>query len=345
MQTLTEIRELLAAAGAAPNRRLGQNFLIDGNLMRAVIDAAELDSARDVVLEVGAGTGSLTAMLAERAARVVAVETDKKLTPVLEEVLADRPTVAVFIRDVLAGKHAVAPEVMAAVADALDVVPGRPTSPGVGPRPAGAAPLTTGTAGRAPTVVPTGRDGLSVAPGETTKRVAVPGGRLKLVSNLPYAIATPLVMNLLLGEPRPALLAFTVQKEVADRFAAQPRTGDYGPVSLVVQAVGRVERLRDLSPNVFWPKPNVHSTLVRLRVDAARVAAVGDLDLFHRVAAGLFVHRRKTCLKSLEMAPDLRELRGRWPGLLAAAGIDPGDRGDTLTLEQVLALSRAAARG
>jgi len=292
-QTITEIQDLLARHGTEPNRRLGQNFLIDGNLMRAVIDAAELDSARDVVLEVGAGTGSLTAMLAERGARVVAVETDKKLTPVLEEALADRPNVAVLIRDVLASKHAVAPEVLAAVGQAFD---------------------------------------------------AVPGGRLKLVANLPYAIATPLVMNLLLDGPRPELLVFTVQKEVADRLAGRPAARDYGPVSLVAQAVGEVERLHDLSPNVFWPKPNVHSTLVRLRPDAARVAAVGDLDLFHRVAAGLFVHRRKTCLKSLEMAPDLREFRGRWADLLAGAGIDPGMRGETLTLDQVLALSRAAAR-
>ena len=292
-QTITEIQDLLARHGTEPNRRLGQNFLIDGNLMRAVIDAAELDSARDVVLEVGAGTGSLTAMLAERGARVVAVETDKKLTPVLEEALADRPNVAVLIRDVLASKHAVAPEVLAAVGQAFD---------------------------------------------------AVPGGRLKLVANLPYAIATPLVMNLLLDGPRPELLVFTVQKEVADRLAGRPAARDYGPVSLVAQAVGEVERLRDLSPNVFWPKPNVHSRLVRLRVDAARLAAVGDLDLFHCVAAGLFVHRRKTCLKSLEKAPGLREFRGRWADLLAGAGIDPGMRGETLTLDQVLALSRAAAR-
>jgi len=293
-QTVIEIQDLLARHGTEPNRRLGQNFLIDGNLMRAVVEAAELDAARDVVLEVGAGTGSLTAMLADRAACVVAVETDKKLTPVLEEVLGDRPNVAVLIRDVLAGKHVVAPEVTAAVAAALD---------------------------------------------------AAPAGRVKLVSNLPYAIATPLVMNLLLDGPRPEVLVFTVQKEVADRLAAQPQTSDYGPVSLVAQAVGEVERLRDLSPNVFWPKPNVHSRLVRLRVDAARLAAVGDLDLFHCVAAGLFVHRRKTCLKSLEKAPGLREFRGRWADLLATVGIDPGLRGDTLTLEQVLALARAAGNG
>jgi 16S rRNA (adenine1518-N6/adenine1519-N6)-dimethyltransferase len=292
-QTQHQIQELLARHGTEPNRRLGQNFLIDGNLMRRVVEAAELDAARDVVLEVGSGTGSLTALLSERAARVVTVETDKKLTPVLEEVVGPLGNVRVLITDALATKHTLEPRVVEAVREALDAV---------GPQ-----------------------------------------ARLKLVANLPYAIATPLVANLLLSEPRPALLVFTVQKEVADRLAAGPHSRDYGPVSLLCQAVASVERLRDLSPNVFWPKPQVHSSLMRIRVDPQRVAAAGDLELFRRVASGLFAHRRKTCLKSLETAPELTTFRGRWPELLEAAGIDPGARGDTLTLEQVRRLAHAAA--
>ena len=290
-QTVTEIQSLLARHGTEPNRRLGQNFLIDGNLMRRMVDEAELDAERDVVLEVGTGTGSLTRMLSDRAARVVTVETDKKLIPVIEEVLAGRTNVRSLIADALAGKHTVAPEAMEAVA---------------------------------------------AASGEVG-----PGARFKLVSNLPYSIATPMVMNLLLTEPRPSLLVFTVQKEVADRMAARSDTGDYGPVTLICQGLAKVETLHDLSPNVFWPKPQVFSTLVRIRPEAERIAAVGNLALFHRVALGLFAHRRKTCLKSLEMTPDLVEFRGRWAGLLAEVGIDPRVRGDTLSLEQVLKLARA----
>ena len=291
-QTIAEIQDLLSRHGTEPNRRLGQNFLIDGNLMRMVVDTAELDAERDVVLEVGAGTGSLTVMLADRAARVVTVETDKKLTPVLEETLAGLRNVTVLITDALANKHTVQPAVVDAVGAALD---------------------------------------------------ATPRARLKLVANLPYAIATPLVMNLLQGRRRPDLLVFTAQKEVADRMAAECNTSDYGPVSLLCQAMAEVEKLHDLSPNVFWPKPQVHSTLVRIRPDAAKIAEVGDLELFHRVAVGLFIHRRKTCLKSLEMAPDLREFRGRWSALLDKAGIPHGVRGDTITLSDVLVLARLAA--
>lgn len=293
-QTITEVRDILARHGTAPIRALGQNFLIDGNLMRRLVEEAELDATRDVVLEVGSGTGSLTRMLADGAARVVTVETDKKLTPVLDEALAGLSNVRVLITDALAGKHVVEPAVMAALNDALAAI------------------------------------------GDNA--------RLKLVANLPYVIAAPLVMNLLLGAPRPAMLVFTVQKEMADRMAARENTADYGPVSILCQAIGTVEVLRDLPPTVFWPRPKVHSSLVRLRPDDARIAAIGDIDLLRRVAAGLFAHRRKTCVKSLEMFPGLQEFHGRWPALLDETGIPHGVRGDTLAVEKVLALARATKR-
>ncbi|NIA20748.1 MAG: ribosomal RNA small subunit methyltransferase A [Anaerolineaceae bacterium] len=289
-QTLTEIQQLLAARDLQPNHRLGQNFLIDGNLMRMIVEAAELDASRDVVLEVGGGTGSLTAMLAQRAARVVTVETDRRLAAILDEVLTGCGNVEIVVADALARKHEVAPQVLAVVTEAM---------------------------------------------------AAVGDARLKLVANLPYAIATPLVMNLLVGRPRPHLLVFTVQKELADRLATRPATSLYGQVSILAQALCGVQRLHDLSPNVFWPKPQVHSTLVRLRPEAARYEAVGDLPLLQSVVAGLFGHRRKTCQKSLELAAGIDALRGHWGQVLASAGIDPGVRGETLSLEQVLALHKA----
>lgn len=292
-QSIADVQQLLARQGLEPNRRLGQNFLVDGNLMRMVVDAAELDAARDVVLEVGAGTGSLTLLLAERAARVVTVETDRNLVPILEEVLEGVGNVNLLVMDALAGKHEVAGEVTAAVREAIE---------------------------------------------------QVPQARLKLAANLPYVIATPLVINLLLGEPRPDLLVFTVQRELADRLAATHDTADYGPISILAQALATVERLHDLSPNVFWPKPQVHSTLVRVRPEAARYEAVGDPALLQQLAGGLFAHRRKTCHKSLELAMDRGELRGRWGDLLASCGIDPGVRGETLSLEQVLSLLGAVRR-
>jgi 16S rRNA (adenine1518-N6/adenine1519-N6)-dimethyltransferase len=293
-QTIADVQQLLARQGLEPNRRFGQNFLIDGNLMRMVVDAAELDPTQDVVLEVGPGTGSLTCLLAERAARVIAVEADTNLVPILDDVFAGAPrNVELIVADALAGKHQIAADVMVAVRRALETV--------------GA-------------------------------------GRFKLVANLPYVIATPLVINLLIGSPTPALLVFTVQRELADRLAAAHDTADYGPLSILAQALGAVECLHDLSPNVFWPKPQVHSTLVRIRPDPARYQAVGDVLLLQRLAGGLFAHRRKTCHKSLELAFDEPALRGRWGDLLASCGIDPAVRGETLALGQVLTLLAAVRR-
>ena len=112
MQTLSEIRELLAAAGVRPRKRMGQCFLIDGNLIRKLLELAEL-SGGETVLEVGAGTGSLTEELLSRAARVVAVEIDSALAGVVRQRLGASDRLTVLNCDVLAGKRALSPAVVA----------------------------------------------------------------------------------------------------------------------------------------------------------------------------------------------------------------------------------------
>ena len=148
-QTLREIRALLAAGGLNPQHRFGQNFLIDLNLMRKLVAAAEL-SPDDVVLEVGPGTGSLTEMLLDAGVRVVAVEIDRGFQAILRERLAANQRFTLVQGDALAGKHRVNPLVLNAL---------RQTRPGA-------------------------------------------GGSYKLVANLPYQIATPQLVDLLLVEPQ-----------------------------------------------------------------------------------------------------------------------------------------------
>ena len=111
MQTLSEIRALLDAAGLSPRRSLGQCFLIDGNLMGKLVELAEL-TGDQTVLEVGAGTGSLTEELLDRAAAVVAVEMDAGLAGILRDRLGGCEKLALLNCDVLAGKHAIAGEVL-----------------------------------------------------------------------------------------------------------------------------------------------------------------------------------------------------------------------------------------
>jgi 16S rRNA (adenine1518-N6/adenine1519-N6)-dimethyltransferase len=124
MQTKNDIERLLAAAGQAPNKQLGQHFLIDLNLMRILIDAAGI-RAGDVVLEVGPGTGSLTEGLAEAAGRVVAVEYDRALAEVAKYQLRERPNVEILNSDILSTKHQIFPQAVEAIARALQQTGGR----------------------------------------------------------------------------------------------------------------------------------------------------------------------------------------------------------------------------
>jgi 16S rRNA (adenine1518-N6/adenine1519-N6)-dimethyltransferase len=110
MQNKSEIQQLLAMAGVRPNKRLGQHFLIDLNLMNKLIEAADIHSD-DVVLEVGCGTGSLTQELAERAGKVIAVEIDRTLAEITIQLLADYKNVIILNTDVLENKHTISPDV------------------------------------------------------------------------------------------------------------------------------------------------------------------------------------------------------------------------------------------
>jgi 16S rRNA (adenine1518-N6/adenine1519-N6)-dimethyltransferase len=124
MQNKSEIQQLLAMAGVRPNKRLGQHFLIDLNLMNKLIEAADIHSD-DVVLEVGCGTGSLTQELAERAGKVIAVEIDRTLAEITIQLLADYKNVIILNTDVLENKHTISPDVTNAIESARKDASGR----------------------------------------------------------------------------------------------------------------------------------------------------------------------------------------------------------------------------
>ena len=104
MQTKQQIRQLLASAGVSPNKRLGQHYLIDLNLMRLLVDTADIRS-NDIVLEVGCGTGSLTEAIAEKAAFCLAVEVDKNMAQIASRQLAGTKNVKVINADILETKN------------------------------------------------------------------------------------------------------------------------------------------------------------------------------------------------------------------------------------------------
>ena len=155
----------------------------------------------------------------------------------------------------------------------------------------------------------------------------------KIVANLPYNIATALLLKWLPQAGEFADLTLMFQKEVAARLAAKPGTKDYGRLSVVVQWRWAVERLFDVAPRAFVPAPKVTSTVVKLTPRTAPLAPARLADL-ERVTAAAFGQRRKMLRQSLKSL-------GREPGaLLEAAGVSPTARAEELSVEEFCALAR-----
>jgi 16S rRNA (adenine1518-N6/adenine1519-N6)-dimethyltransferase len=270
VQTLSEIKDLLASRGLAPTKRLGQNFLVDQNLLRRLVEAAGVGPG-DVVLEVGPGTGTLTEELLDRGCEVVACELDRGLADLLRERLGGRSAgrFTLVEGDCLAGKRAVNPEILAAIG-------GRP---------------------------------------------------FRLVANLPYGAATPLMLTLLVDHPACSAMHVTIQREVADRLRAAPGTKEYGELSIVAQALAELERICLAPPECFWPRPQVTSEMLSVR--RRRTALTNEPHRLQALCRRLFTKRRKQIGAILGRATPLP------PGV-------PGDmRPENLTVEAAIALAAA----
>jgi 16S rRNA (adenine1518-N6/adenine1519-N6)-dimethyltransferase len=225
IQTLSEIRASLAARGIRPKHRYGQNFLHDGNQMARIVAAARI-VPDELVLEVGAGTGGLTERLLDAGARVVAVEIDRRLEPILQERLGDRgDRVRLVIADVLASKHQINPQVIEAIQQA------------------GRCQARTS-------------DGSPRSPVEFKLIANLPYNvGSPLLANL--AIEDRVI--------RMTLAVVLLQREVAQRLTAPPGTKQYGPLGVLIQAMYEVQCIGTVSPSCFWPRPQVESAIVRLR--------------------------------------------------------------------------------
>ncbi len=292
MLTVSEMRRLLSEAGLAPRKRLGQCFLIDGNLMQRLIDTAELADG-DTVLEVGPAAGSLTEGLLARAGHVVAVEIDKGLARVLTDRLGAEENLTILTGDVLASKHVISPDVLAAL-----------------------------------------------------------GAKAQLVSNLPYNIATPLIVDCLASSWRAVQgreatcrfdrLTFTVQAEVADRMSAKPGGSDYGPVSVIIALLGEVSLGVTIPPSAFWPQPKVNSQIVRIDFDASAARRVADLQALQRLLALTFGQRRKQ-IGSIFRKGGKDFTPQELAGAIAAAEVPPQSRPQRVTPRQFAAMAQSLA--
>ncbi len=248
-------------------RRLGQNFLADRNLLEAIVRDADLGSS-DVVLEVGGGGGALTELLAPAAAAVYVVELDERLRPELEPLAAEAGNVRLIWGDAMKVDLA-----------ALDPAP-------------------------------------------TT-----------MVANLPYSVATPLLLRTIAELPSVSSWLVMVQREIADRLRASPGTKAYGSPSVLAQHAAEVELVRTIDPAVFTPRPRVESALLRLtRTGPAASSALREL------VRAAFAHRRKSLARSLELARPGSLDRAR--DALEALGLPADARAEALSPAQFEALER-----
>jgi 16S rRNA (adenine1518-N6/adenine1519-N6)-dimethyltransferase len=225
----TATRDLLAQLGHSPKRFLGQNFLVDGNIVRKSLELAGIDATATVV-EVGPGLGTLTAALLETGATVWAVEKDRTLHAHLAATLAPRFPATFHLLEGDAVAH----------------------------------PLAGLATGGAP-------------------------HDFKVVANLPYAIATPWLDEVLAG-PLPARMVLMLQQEAAQRYAAEPGSKSFGAISVFLQAAYGVAPGHKVAASCFYPRPDVESHLLHLvRHPAPFVFPVATKTLIR----GCFQQRRK----------------------------------------------------
>ena len=258
---------LLRAHGLQPRKRLGQNFLTDPVALARIVAAADL-STSDLVVEVGAGAGTLTRPLAEQAGRVLALELDDQLVALL--------------RDEMAGLHNV------------EIVHG---------------------------------DVLRFSSPELIHR------GYKVVGNLPYYITSAVLRRFLEKMPRPRLLVVTVQREVAERILAEP--GKMNLLAVSVQFYGQPRMVARIPAGSFYPAPKVDSAVVRIDVGEGPAVALGEgadeAGFFRAVRAG-FSQKRKKLRNSLSAGLRLKPVQASES--LEQAGVDPGRRAETLSLQE-----------
>ena len=167
----------------------------------------------------------------------------------------------------------------------------------------------------------------------------LPPHKVKLVGNLPYSISTPVLFRLFEWREHFSSLVLMMQKEVADRIASGSGTKTYGTLSVWCQLHGRITDKVSVSPEAFFPKPKVRSTILKIDLYQEPLIAVKELPLLRGLVRAAFGQRRKTLGNALTSW--LQRDRNEIESVLRLEGIDPVRRGETLRVEEFLALTHA----
>ena len=165
------------------------------------------------------------------------------------------------------------------------------------------------------------------------------GGRLMLVSNLPYSVACPVMLNLVTGPVRADCMYVTVQKEVAQRMTAAPGSEYYGTAGILLAATGQVRIERKLPPSVFWPEPQVDSAIVSYTSQPEKLQRVHNIDMLSDVVALFIGHRRKMLKACVKVAAGQLAVIHNWPQIFEEAFVDPHCRPEQLTPVQYISIA------
>lgn len=286
-QTRSYLMELFERRGFNPRQFLGQNFLIDINLVEYVVEHANL-SPNDVVLEVGAGTGGMTTFMAEEAGEVVSVEIDPNMYDLASDATQSFDNVTIINTDALRNKNNLSTE----VTDLVD-----------------------------------------------EKLLQVPKAKLKLVANLPYAVATPIISNLVASEYDWQRMVVTIQWELGQRMEAKPGSSNYGALSVWLQSQCHVKVLKRVSPKVFWPRPKVFSAIIQLVPNTAARKKIFNRPFLQDFLRRLF-HQRRKFMRSVLVGMYRKELSKQDVDLiLEQMNLDTNSRAEELSVEKLVDLS------
>ena len=267
-------RALLSAAGLAPKKRFGQNFLLDDELCERIA-ALATGGEPSLIVEIGAGTGALTAALARCAVPIRALEIDRDLISLLR-----------------------------------------------GRADLGAAEIVE-------------IDALEY-PWQTHREL-----RWNVAGNLPYNVATPLLLTLARIADGPQRVVAMIQRDVADRLLAAPGSAAYGSLTIALSNSMDIRRAFTLGPSSFYPPPNVDSTVIVMDRRERPLVTPSDPELFEKVVRGSFAYRRKTLANSLSRAFSVE--RAEILAAMHASGIDDDERGERLDIHTFARLADALA--
>ncbi len=281
----TSAQKTEAKRGTKRKPKLGQNFLVDLQAARRIVEALG-DISNRTVIEIGPGRGVLTDVLVPRAKRVIGIELDRVLAAQLRMKYATHPNLEVLESDFLTAEF--------------------PSM--VGRRP---GPLHDLRPTQAETV--------------------------DVVGNLPYYITSDIVLRILELHSNIERAVIMVQREVADRIAAEPGTRDYGLLSATAQLFARVDKLFTLPPGAFSPPPEVHSSVVRLTMAPRLEELQLEEQPFIAFLKLAFAQKRKTLANNLRGQYDAADIRAA----LKAAGLRADVRAEAMSLDKTAAVFRA----